>query len=40
VLFDGDGGGAGAVFELRDGLDDSCFVRHGLLAVEKSERRR
>ena len=29
VLLDGDGGGAGAVLELRDGFDDSCFVRHG-----------
>ena len=28
VLFDGDGGRAGAVLELRDGFDDSCFVRH------------
>ena len=29
VLLDGDGGGAGAVLELRDGGDDSGFVRHG-----------
>jgi len=29
VLLDGDRGGAGAVLELRDGGDDSCFVRHG-----------
>jgi hypothetical protein len=29
VLLDGDGGGASAVLELRDGGDDSCFVRHG-----------
>ena len=29
VLLDGDGGGAGTVLELRDGGDDSCFVRHG-----------
>ena len=29
VLLDGDGGGAGAVLELGDGFDDSCFVRHG-----------
>ena len=26
VLLDGDGGGTGAVLELRDGFDDSCFV--------------
>ena len=29
VLLDGDGGGSSAVLELRDGGDDSCFVRHG-----------
>ena len=28
VLFYGNGGGAGAVLELGDGFDDSCFVRH------------
>ena len=28
VLLDGDGGGSRAVLELRDGGDDSCFVRH------------
>ena len=26
VLLDGDGGGSGAVLELRDGGEDSCFV--------------
>jgi len=30
VLLDGNGGGAGAVLELRDGCEDSCFVRHGV----------
>jgi hypothetical protein len=42
MLLDGDGGGAGAVLELRDGFDDSCFVRHlnvGWFA-ERNERRR
>jgi hypothetical protein len=29
VLLDGNGGGAGPILELRDGFDDSCFVRHG-----------
>ena len=29
MLLDGNGGGTGAVLELRDGFDDSCFVRHG-----------
>ncbi len=28
VLLDGNGGGAGAVLDLRDGDNDSCFVRH------------